>query len=251
MDHGHCLNCGHTLTGNYCVNCGQRATTHRFTLKHVFSHDLIHGLFHLDKGFLFTIKELLTRPGYSIREYIEGKRSQHFNYITFLLLMIAFSLFVQVSFGTNIANMVQPEAKDAVQYLMHLYQKYMKEMYMITIPLYALSTFIVFRSTKQNYAEHLVMNTYKEGGVLMISTVLTAIMLQIENKKLLMISSLLMSLIGFIYYYWFYRQYFKPENSNRFILILKICLAQLLALVLTGIVFIPVAIYILRKHLGH
>lgn len=45
-----------------------------------------HGILHVDKGILFTIKHLLTRPGAFIREYIDGNRAGHFKPV--LLVMI-------------------------------------------------------------------------------------------------------------------------------------------------------------------
>lgn len=252
MHNTNCLNCGQALSGNYCVDCGQKASTHRFTLRHIFSHDLVHGLFHLDKGFPFTIKELLTRPGYSVREYIEGKRSQHFNYVTFLLLMIAFSLFVELSFGSNMEGMVvQQQAKDTIHYLMQIRNKYMKEMYMITIPSYAFASWIVFRKARQNYAEHLVMNTYMQAASLMIATVLMTLVLLVKNQKALVIISLITSLAGFLYYYWFYKQYFRPENPNRLLLTLKIWLVYIIANILSLIVMAPFFVYMFQKHFKH
>lgn len=35
-------------------------------------------VFHLDEGFLFTIKELFIRPRHSIIEYVQGKKSKTF-----------------------------------------------------------------------------------------------------------------------------------------------------------------------------
>lgn len=90
-----CLNCNEELVGKYCSNCSQPASTHRFSLSHVFKHDFVHGIFHFDKGFFFTIKELFTRPGHSIREYVKGKRVKHFNYFATVLLLLTIIYFVK------------------------------------------------------------------------------------------------------------------------------------------------------------
>jgi hypothetical protein len=71
-----CKNCHQTYTGNYCNNCGQPADTHKINI-HYLWHDIQHGLFHFDKGVTYTAKQLFTRPGHSIREFIEGKRVKH------------------------------------------------------------------------------------------------------------------------------------------------------------------------------
>ena len=89
-----CLNCNENIKRNYCDYFGQKTSTHRFSLKHFFIHDFVHGIFHLDKGFLFTIRELFTRPGHSIREYIQRKRTNHFNYFTTLILLLTIGYFL-------------------------------------------------------------------------------------------------------------------------------------------------------------
>src|SRR5208283_4811746 len=81
-----CLNCHHTLTGKYCSYCGQSAATHKINV-HFLWHDIQHGLLHIDKGILYTTKELFTRPGHSIREFIEGKRVRHFKPISLVLVL--------------------------------------------------------------------------------------------------------------------------------------------------------------------
>jgi len=55
-------------------------------------YDIEHGLLHIDKGISYTIKELFTRPGHSVREFIEGKRVKHFKPISFVLVLAGISI---------------------------------------------------------------------------------------------------------------------------------------------------------------
>ena len=75
-----CLNCRQLLLMHqrFCHQCGQKTDTHRINF-HYLVHEVPHSIFHVDNGILFTLKELFTRPGQSIREYLEGKRQQHSN----------------------------------------------------------------------------------------------------------------------------------------------------------------------------
>lgn len=218
------------MQGNYCSHCGQKASTHRFSLRHIFSHDVIHGFFHVDKGLPYTVKELLVRPGYSVREYVEGKRSQHFNYVTFLLILAAMSLFVQstVHYKMSAVVLATPEAAAMLDTFQEYYQKYIKVIYFCTIPLYAASTFIIFRSAKQNFAEHLVLNAYKVSGALLLNIILMAITGIVTAQKPLITLTVLSGLIIGVYDYWFYWQYFRREHKHRYLLSLKILLAQVL-----------------------
>ena len=57
-----CRQCGATVTGNYCSNCGQSVRVKRITLHEVL-HEVYHYFTHVDKGFLYTLRHLATRPG--------------------------------------------------------------------------------------------------------------------------------------------------------------------------------------------
>ena len=81
-----CKNCNQNFKGHFCNNCGQTADTHKMNF-HSLWHDIQHGLFHFDNGVLYTAKQLFTRPGNSIREYIDGKRVRHFKPISLVILL--------------------------------------------------------------------------------------------------------------------------------------------------------------------
>ena len=72
-----CRNCGDSFQGNFCPRCGQSANTPRLGSKSAFKIFLdtwglgTHGL-------LRTIWYLLTRPGYMIGDYIDGRRQLYF-----------------------------------------------------------------------------------------------------------------------------------------------------------------------------
>ena len=86
-----CKNCGNLFTGKFCNNCGQKHSNQRLTFK-LLLHDLVHAFTHLDKGFLFTIKEMALRPGHTIRDYIQGKRAGHANPLMMVILACASSV---------------------------------------------------------------------------------------------------------------------------------------------------------------
>lgn len=88
-----CKNCNEVITGNFCVNCGQKASVRRYSLKRFIEHDLVHGIWNVDNGIPFTIKELFLRPGHSVREFINGKRVGYSSFITLLILILGISHF--------------------------------------------------------------------------------------------------------------------------------------------------------------
>lgn len=80
----HCTSCNLELTGKYCSNCGQPANIKRIN-GHYIIHELEHVL-HFERGILFTIKELLIRPGQNVREFIAKDRSKLVKPIIFIIV---------------------------------------------------------------------------------------------------------------------------------------------------------------------
>lgn len=79
-----CKNCNAPLTGKYCATCGQPAQ-----LKRVDSHYIIHEIehiLHFEKGILYTIRELILRPGENVRHFLSENRSRLVKPIIFLIV---------------------------------------------------------------------------------------------------------------------------------------------------------------------
>lgn len=255
-EHPHtCLNCSRPVTDKYCGNCGQKAATHRFDLRHFLEHDIIHGVFHLDKGFPYTAKQLLTRPGHAIREYIDGKRVSYFNPVTFLLLLLAVNVFIMSNIGLE--NMVSVDGKSGtgstLAQINHFYTKYIKQLYLITIPFYSLFTYLLFRKTKHNYAEHLVMNTYRESGLIIINTVsllVSALAHNIWGKSSLIIA-MVSSVLSWLYTFFFYKQYFGKDYNDKTAFVFLVIVAIILPAILFGALSIGLIYLLVENNILH
>jgi hypothetical protein len=68
-----CLNCGRSVTGNFCAECGQRAIDPNPTLRELV-HELAEGFLNWDGKLLGTLRLLVTSPGALTREYLAGRR---------------------------------------------------------------------------------------------------------------------------------------------------------------------------------
>ncbi len=79
-----CKNCDQQINEKFCSNCGQSATLKRID-NHYISHEVLH-LLHFEKGFLFTAKELITRPGQSISTFINENRNRHMKPVPFIII---------------------------------------------------------------------------------------------------------------------------------------------------------------------
>jgi len=79
-----CNHCQQTLTSPYCGQCGHPADVVRIDGKYIRSE--LASVFLLEKGFFYTTKELLLRPGKSIREFLSHDRKRLVKPIIFTLI---------------------------------------------------------------------------------------------------------------------------------------------------------------------
>ena len=87
-----CLNCGTTLSGQYCGNCGQRARSRLISIWELLQ-EAFGDLFELDSRLWRTLIPLAIRPGKLTREYLEGRRARFMPpFRTYLVLSIFFFL---------------------------------------------------------------------------------------------------------------------------------------------------------------
>ncbi|MDP2209534.1 MAG: DUF3667 domain-containing protein [Bacteroidota bacterium] len=233
-----CLHCNSKADGSFCQNCGQKTTTHRFLLKHMITHDFVHGVFHLDKGFLFTIKELFTRPGHSIRDYIQGKRAKHFNCFTLLILIITVGHIVGEYSTVRLADFASSDSKEFVTELETATTTYPKLFVLLTIPIYGLISFLWFRTSKQNYTEHVILNSYKSAGELLIASLFTILTIFYTNLSVLKIVYSWMTFLYISYTMWFYFQYFSKFGYTKTRLFVRSLFASItLTIILASITF--------------
>jgi uncharacterized protein DUF3667 len=103
-----CLNCGTALAGPYCHRCGQAAHIHRSVT--AWSHDLAHGVLHLDGKIWRTLPLLAWRPGELTRRYVEGERARFVSPLA-LFLFSVFLMFALLSAIGGPAIGVDPNAR--------------------------------------------------------------------------------------------------------------------------------------------
>jgi hypothetical protein len=93
-----CASCATVFQGNYCPRCGQSAQIGRFSFKKAFKLFLdVWGIG--NRSMTRTIRDLLLRPGYMIRDYLKGMQSAYFPPFKLFFLLAALSLLVQHGFS--------------------------------------------------------------------------------------------------------------------------------------------------------
>ena len=82
----HCANCHQEYIGNFCPYCSQKAGLGKVTWKSVAKGiSLVWGMD--SRSLLYSLWQLLLRPGYLIRDYINGERQASFPPVKMLLLV--------------------------------------------------------------------------------------------------------------------------------------------------------------------
>lgn len=79
-----CKKCDSEFEGNYCSNCGHPQKLERINGRYILSE--ITSVLNFQKGFLYTIKELLIRPGKNISAFISEDRNRLVKPIMFILI---------------------------------------------------------------------------------------------------------------------------------------------------------------------
>jgi hypothetical protein len=84
-----CLNCGSEITDRYCTHCGQENIEPKETVGYLVRH-FLGDITHYDSKFLTTIRDLLLKPGFLTKEYLEGRRTAYLNPIRMYVFISAF-----------------------------------------------------------------------------------------------------------------------------------------------------------------
>ncbi|MBC7570455.1 MAG: DUF3667 domain-containing protein [Spirosoma sp.] len=226
--HGHsadglitCQNCDHEYVGRYCGQCGQRSDTHRINWHYIW-HEIPHSVWHYDSGILFSIRELITRPGYTIRDFLNGKRVKHYRPLALLLILGAILVFashsLNVSFiargqeaiGTpaNASDRVKTFQQDVNQFV----EKNQTIINIALIPLYAFWFWLLFRRRGYNYPEILVAQTFITNFNFMSSLIIVLMVWALGGSVSAYRLALGLSVIVTIAYNaWVYMKLFKGK----------------------------------------
>ena len=100
-----CATCGTQFHGNFCPRCGQKANIGRYSFKTAFLLFLdVWGLG--NRGMFRTIRDLLLRPGYMIRDYLNGMQMAYFPPFKMFFLAIALSVLVESGLNIRMENVI-------------------------------------------------------------------------------------------------------------------------------------------------
>jgi hypothetical protein len=240
----HCLNCNEVISKHFCPNCGQKTDTHRITFKHFITHDILHGVWHFERGILFTLKEAIVRPGKAALDYISGKRIRYYNVFYLTLLLIGLNIFInhiqnQLShyyFGTSL----EPQTDEAGKSIDIFINNNSKLIIFSFIPLFAINSFIIFKRKKLNFSEHFILSGMMFLGIMVITTISSLLFFADYFNYIDVISLFLnyatpMAVLVYLiinYYKAFSENYTALQNSIRVFLFITLLLLEILVLLI-------------------
>jgi len=238
-----CKNCNNEFDGHYCNQCGQPAETHQMNV-HFLVHDIQHGFFHIEKGILFTIKELFTRPGHSIREYLQGKRVKHFKPISLVLLLAGILGLLSHYFHFDILSDTFKVSStgsqaDELNELFNTVSEWISSHYalvsLLLLPVFTLGTFLSFRKMGYNYIEHLVINAFLTSQRLVLRIVLFPFYNLLNRTRELEIFSGIVNLVIFFLTFWTLIQFFNTTKKT------TVFWRTLLSGIISGLLYLALA----------
>ena len=178
----HCVNCDRTIERpdqKFCPACGQPTPAHRIDW-HFLGHELEHSVLHMDRGILYSLKQLMLRPGHLMRDYIEGRRAHQVKPLLLLMIMAAATVFLAKYFlegdilgsamsvgGADAANANAGKSLDAIRMadasaaVRHWMNQNYAATTLLLLPLEAAVFKLAFRRVGNlNYPEWLVIATF-------------------------------------------------------------------------------------------
>jgi len=246
-----CLNCNCVITENFCGNCGQKKYN-RINKKYIVD-ELQYSLLHTNKGFLYSVKNILKNPGETARDFINGNRVNHYKPILLAFMLSGISAFISykvIGLNTIMKEMYAEKQMyaDTMNDFLSFAGSYNSFMMLLLIPIFAVFTITVFGKWGQNYYEHVVMNAYILSYYTITNIIIVYPLLYFFRHDLdvfIPITVLAILVIPFILV-WFFKGFYK-EKSLKSIILRILLLIGLLIIAYIVIIFAIVFLYLLPK----
>ncbi len=180
-DVGKCANCARVTDGpeqKFCPACGQPTPVHRIDW-HFLGHELEHSVLHMDRGVLYSLRELMLRPGHLMRGYLEGRRANRVKPLLLLMLSAAVVVLLgrylldgdlvgsAMQAGFSEVRTTQPDGKidpvfaaNTLATVKDWINAHLTAFTLVLLPFEAASFWLAFRGRGLNYPEWLVVTAF-------------------------------------------------------------------------------------------
>ena len=239
-----CKNCEHNFQGRFCNNCGQKSSVSRVDYKYLIE-EISDSIIQMNQGFLYTFKELTIRPGKSIREFLEGKRKQHFKPLGYLVLTSTLYVFLTIIFDLNnptedfvtgfqndMSEMEAGQESTTLTILEWLAKNYGYTLFLI-LPIFSLASYLAFIKSQYNYFEHLILNAYITGHQMIVYLLMSVVVVKDNFTEVLpFVGSMAFNFWAYYHFFHEMKSYIKIPLSILSYVLFLIMLLVLMFLVL-------------------
>lgn len=200
-------------------------------------NSIVSSVLEIERGFLYTLKELLVRPAQSIKGYVAGKRVKFYKPFAYVVIMSTITSFlvylidlnVHARFGYNYVEIDENTFEYYLALTSIFFTKYQSLFYFCMIPIISICSWLFFVK-RFNYWENIVLNTYitAQFNLLIIIAQLTRLFMDgtVSYTPYLIIY---FTYIGFVYS----RFFTKPDEKSLLTVIKMVILIILIVLIYT------------------
>ncbi len=218
-----CLNCNQPITANFCGNCGQKKYK-RIDRKYILD-EVQYTFIHTNKGFLYSVKNIIKNPGKTARNFIEGNRVNHYKPILLAFVLSGISAFISykiIGFAEIMKKFYSGKtgSSPAMDNMMSVLNSYNSIFMLLLIPFFAILSKIVFRKWGHNYYEHIIMNSYVLSFYTLFNIIIVYPILYFmrDNLDLFSMFSGLSMLSTVFILIWFYKEFYSGHSLKSIIL---------------------------------
>jgi hypothetical protein len=208
---------------------------------------------HVDKGIVYSIRELFTRPGHTIREYLAGKRVKHFKPVSLLIILatvyVLINHFLHLDLIEESGNTIsiknlgiefkfdatQGDNKPLAGTIRDFVESKFALLQLLFLPAFAFASWLAFRKSGFNYMEHLIINAFLRGQAMVIAiSLLPFVYFGAFSSKT---SSTIFSLLQVACLFWAFLQFFNTMKKSRVIKRAILAMIYLLAVIIVSVLF--------------
>jgi hypothetical protein len=206
-----CGNCNAAIQGDFCSTCGRPQTLSRINGKYILTE--IGSILNFEKGILFTIRELLVRPGASIQKFILEDRNRLVKPLVFIIICsLVYTLIQQLfQFEDGYVNYSFGKASPTTVIFKWISQNYGYANILMAVFI-ALWIKIFFRKYQYNFFEILILLCFVMGMGMLLFAFFgifdSLIDLKIIDKGFL---------VGILYMSWAIGQFFDKQKYFNYI----------------------------------
>jgi len=209
-----CKNCNSEIVGKFCSDCGFPKEPKRIDRHYII--DEISSVLNFDKGLFYTIRELLIRPGDTVKNFIDGDRGRIVKPIIFLIICSLIYTVGQQFFNykTEFITLDVPEGgnKPIVVVLYDWFSQNFGYANILMSIFIAIWIKIFFRKYNYNFYEIYILLCFTMGVTVLMYTLL-GIIESIIKLPVLDIGKL----IVFIYSSWAIGQFFDRKKKMSYL----------------------------------